>query len=212
VEGGAVEVRGTIGGQRASEGKSVVRVEDRAWSDVLQTPRVTHDVCAVRTHTCLQTPPVEYRDLGKTYLPSFQYALGLQQVGEGPNTGWWYFAGETGPVVLPQPVTLLHPDVFNQGSDFYRRRSCSPARVQAWITEHEHAHVEIGRTQLNESPINEWVERRRIYRPNGSPSGWYNATRDEISHRMSALMDPEHKQTSRYRSAPCNLRLGDNSQ
>jgi hypothetical protein len=92
--------------------------------------------------------------------------------------------------VLPQPVTLLHPDVFNPGSDFYRRRSCSPARVQAWITEHEQAHVEIGRTQLEESPVNEWIERRRLYRPNGSPSGWYNATKDEIFHRMSALMDP----------------------
>jgi hypothetical protein len=96
VEGGAVEVRGTIGAQ-TSEGKAVVRVENRAWTDVLQAPRVAYDVCAVRTNTCLQTPPVEDRDLGKTYLPPFQFALGLQQVGEGPNTGWWYFAGETGP-------------------------------------------------------------------------------------------------------------------
>jgi hypothetical protein len=211
VEDGRVEVRGTIGEERAEPGRAVIRVESRSWVDSLRDARIVYDVCAARTRTCLQSPPVEYQDLGKTYLTESEYTLPARNVNEGPNAGWWYFTGEVGPVQLPRPVTLLHPDVFDPGSAFYKTRSCNPARVQTWITTHERTHVEIGRTQLAQTPLNPWLEQRRVYRPQGPPNNWYNAAVRRVRDVMRTLMDPNHQLEWKYPSVPCDLRLANNT-
>jgi hypothetical protein len=211
VESGTVMVHGTIGGFSAQPSVAVIAVSNRSWTDVLQTPRIAYDHCPVRTDACLQSPPAEFQDLGKTHLPKFTFAPALQYIEAGPNTGWWYFSGEAGPVELPRPVTLLHPEVFDPASDFYKRRNCNPVRVQQWITGHERTHWEIGLSQLKEDPINPWLEQRRIYRPGRSPDQWYNRTLQEVRRLAGGLMDPDHKLESKYPSTPCDLRLRNNT-
>ena len=211
VEGGTVSVTGTINGQTASPASASITVVDRNWGDVLRDARIAHEVCAKRTNTCLQTPPRQYQDLGKTHLPESEYTLPVKHVAEGPNSGWWFIAGERGPVILPQPTTYLHPELLDPGSGFYRSRICISSQVLDWITNHERTHVEIGRMQLLQRPINPWLEKRRVFSPTSLPDRWYNEATRRVRRIVGDLMDPEHKAESRYQDAPCDLRLSQNT-
>jgi hypothetical protein len=208
-QGGRLEVRARVNGV-VRRARQSVNVQPREWRDYLPDAIIQHTTCPIEFYNCLRYPPKQFQDIGKTYLPPFAYTLPLTKIVEGPNNGWWYFRGDTGPVQLPAPVTLLLLDVFDANSDFYKTRpQCNPAQVQTWLTAHEQRHVSIGKQRAASGYINGWLEPRTRFAPVAEPESWYEESVDRTRQRVENLMDPGHQLS--YPPVPCDLKLKANT-
>lgn len=214
-ESGEVVVQARIGTGPVVPARARIAVQPRGWTDHLPPVRVERLSCEFRTPTCPQTRMVEERDAGLTFLPVSEVDLSRLRpdwIGEGPNTGFWYVAGDEAPVRLPAPITRLNPGVFDPGNRLYvSRRTCRPEDVQYWITTHENVHVSIGQERASNGYINRALERETFFAAADDSRFWGRVQR-VLRSRLVNLLDGQHGESNRYPSPPCDLPLRANTQ
>lgn len=201
--GGVVTVSASLDGQPLAAKSVTVVVRKREWLDVLPPAIVLYESCPRRTDTCPQTDIDRQVDSGITSLPLEGVAVPpLTPIVEGPNSGWWYIGGKDAPITLPAPIIRFNPQLFDPNSRFYaRRRTCVPADMQKWSTEHENVHVTIAQERATEGWVNVPLESRMRF-AGVQDRRFGRETTGFIIDRLRDMLDPRHKKSSRYPTEP----------
>lgn len=210
VVGGTMAVSARINGGEVQTDTQTVVVTAREWKDYLPPATVQYMACPVRRGDCPQERMVQEQDAGLSFLSGVSVTFGIGVIDDGPNRGWQYVSAERAPVVLPAPITRINPGVRDPRNALYMQaRTCHPADVESWITEHEGVHISIGQERAERGWINPLLEPQLRF--GGSAEEFRTDVLDFILDRRATLLDRQHQERNRYPARPCDLPLGPNS-
>ncbi|HEX8211305.1 MAG TPA: hypothetical protein VF584_14115, partial [Longimicrobium sp.] len=210
VNGGRIQVAGTIGEIAVRPEATRIKVDNRVWHDPVPPAQIRKVGCSLPlTDECpLGSPPVYDRDLGQTKLyPESGLAIPYAEINSGPNTGWSYVSGSDAPIRFAALVIFLNEQLYDRRSDLYRRSDCRPSDLASAVEVHEESHADHAQRLAERGYVNMHFESLVRFAPK-------ERFREELSRLvvrnlrnwMEEMVDQDHS-TIGYLDPGCETRL-----
>lgn len=198
--GGTVQVTGQVNGKGQSASVAVT-VTPRPWRDELPAHAIVTCPAPGVTGCHLRNPPRYDHDFGVTTIRPVWRPRTPSEITAGPNTGWFYIAGQLPRLEFTNFRTELNP-VLNDPRNRVFRGGCTAANVGSWIRAHEALHVQRMQASANRQRMNSRFERVAEF---GRDRFTRQARRAEAEVRsiLADFGDMDHSEP--YGEDPCDL-------